>query len=128
MEKVLAGEIALVTGASRGIGEQIARVLHRDGATVLGIDVPQAASELQSVMREAMTIPARSPVRPAWPKTWVATRSRQWARSEASSSAADGRGRTTATTRAPQRSSGTPTTPASSTPGCARRAASTSAG
>jgi 3-oxoacyl-[acyl-carrier protein] reductase len=43
---------AIVTGASRGIGEQIARVLHRDGATVLGIDVPQAASELQTVMRE----------------------------------------------------------------------------
>ncbi|HET7349557.1 MAG TPA: 3-oxoacyl-ACP reductase [Marmoricola sp.] len=48
----LAGKIAIVTGASRGIGEQIARVLHRDGATVLGLDVPQAASELQAVMRE----------------------------------------------------------------------------
>ncbi len=48
----LAGRVALVTGASRGIGEQIARVLHRDGATVIGVDVPQAASELQSVMKE----------------------------------------------------------------------------
>ncbi|KQT89176.1 3-ketoacyl-ACP reductase [Marmoricola sp. Leaf446] len=48
----LAGQVAIVTGASRGIGEQIARVLHRDGAKVLGIDVPQAASELQGVMRE----------------------------------------------------------------------------
>ena len=48
----LAGKVAVVTGASRGIGEQIARVLHRDGAKVLGIDVPQAASELQGVMRE----------------------------------------------------------------------------
>jgi len=48
----LAGKIALVTGASRGIGEQIARVLHRDGATVVGVDVPQAASELQTVMKE----------------------------------------------------------------------------
>ena len=48
----LEGRIALVTGASRGIGEQIARVLHRDGATVVGVDVPQAASELQALMRE----------------------------------------------------------------------------
>ena len=48
----LAGKIALVTGASRGIGEAIARVLHRDGATVVGLDVPQAASELQALMKD----------------------------------------------------------------------------
>ena len=49
----LAGQVALVTGASRGIGEQIARVLHRDGATVVGVDVPQAASELVALDRRA---------------------------------------------------------------------------
>ncbi|WP_183094889.1 3-oxoacyl-ACP reductase [Nocardioides stalactiti] len=48
----LAGKVAFVTGASRGIGEEIARVLHRDGATVVGLDVPQAADDLVKVMKE----------------------------------------------------------------------------
>ncbi len=48
----LAGQVALVTGASRGIGEQIARVLHRDGATVIGVDVPQAADSLVKLTNE----------------------------------------------------------------------------
>ena len=48
----LEGRIALVTGASRGIGEQIVRVLHRDGAKIIGVDVPEAASELLGLVRE----------------------------------------------------------------------------
>jgi len=48
----LAGKVAFVTGASRGIGEEIARVLHRDGAKIVGLDVPQAADQLQRVMKE----------------------------------------------------------------------------
>src|SRR4051794_1799970 len=45
-QRPMAGRTALVTGAARGIGEQIARVLARDGATVVGVDVPQAADDL----------------------------------------------------------------------------------
>jgi 3-oxoacyl-[acyl-carrier protein] reductase len=48
-DRPLAGRTALVTGASRGIGAAIAATLGRDGARVVGLDVPQAEADLRAV-------------------------------------------------------------------------------
>lgn len=45
----LAGKVAVVTGAARGIGTAIARTLRRDGATVVVVDIPAAGDHLAAV-------------------------------------------------------------------------------
>ncbi len=45
----LAGKVALVTGAARGIGADIARTLARDGATVVCVDMPSSGAALAGV-------------------------------------------------------------------------------
>jgi 3-oxoacyl-[acyl-carrier protein] reductase len=48
----LEGNVAVVTGSARGIGAEIAKVLSRDGATVVAVDVPAAGDALAAVANE----------------------------------------------------------------------------
>ncbi|MCG7321829.1 3-oxoacyl-ACP reductase [Arsenicicoccus bolidensis] len=52
VDRPLDGQVAVVTGAARGIGAAIARTLHRDGATVVCVDVPAAGEALAQVAGE----------------------------------------------------------------------------
>jgi 3-oxoacyl-[acyl-carrier protein] reductase len=48
----LAGKVAVVTGAARGIGAAIARVMARDGAHVVAVDIPASGQALAEVANE----------------------------------------------------------------------------
>jgi 3-oxoacyl-[acyl-carrier protein] reductase len=68
-ELPLAGRTALVTGAARGIGAAIAATLARDGAHVLGLDVPALGDELRDATEglggEALELDITDPGAPA---------------------------------------------------------------
>lgn len=51
-QQPLAGRSVLVTGAARGIGLAMSQVLARDGAKVIGVDVPQASEQLEKGMSD----------------------------------------------------------------------------
>jgi len=51
-ELPLEGKVAVVTGAARGIGAAITRVLARDGATVVTVDMPAAGDALARITNE----------------------------------------------------------------------------
>jgi 3-oxoacyl-[acyl-carrier protein] reductase len=51
-DKPLAGKVAVVTGAARGIGAAIAKVMARDGAHVVAVDIPAAGESLAQVAND----------------------------------------------------------------------------
>lgn len=58
-ETHLQGKTALVTGAARGIGADIARTLVRDGAKVIVLDVPAAGSALTDLANDIGALPVQ---------------------------------------------------------------------
>jgi len=56
-QQPLAGKVVVVTGAARGIGLAMSQVLARDGAKVIGVDVPQAQKALEKAMLAIDAVP-----------------------------------------------------------------------
>lgn len=77
----LAGQKALITGASRGIGAAIAETLARDGAEVVLLDVPQAQAALDALAarlgRRGLALDISAPRKPRrscwrrWRRAWI---------------------------------------------------------
>jgi len=63
-DRPLEGRVALVTGAARGIGAAIAGILTRDGAHVVGLDVPALEDELRQVTEDFIPVDITDPNAP----------------------------------------------------------------